>query len=233
MVLARSLTWDSYFKMFFSLSHFLGTIICIWAAIAVLKQKPWMNVISHFTIGWLALEAMIFLFAIGEGTWRFVDFFVVAALTTALMIIVQRITHTPHYSPRFNWWESDPRYRLAIPVEISYNGMNLGVDILDLNERGAFIKIFERIPVEDTVRVSFQIFEESFDLEGKVVWHAELYVTHPRGLGIFFSSVETKEKIALLRANQGIRKLRKSYGRITQKRRWRTAYAPPGRSHRN
>jgi hypothetical protein len=137
-----------------------------------------------------------------------------------ILFFAIRFTHFPYFSPRIRWWESDPRFLFSVKSQLLYNDSEIKGNILDINSRGCFVKMFERIPLNEPISLEFSLFDEPYKLKGKIVNHGELSVTHPRGLGILFDIDHEETYNDLKRAAQNLRRLNRTYNKITFQKRW-------------
>ena len=136
----------------------------------------------------------------------------------ALSVRVTREVRVPYFLPRIRWWESNPRYRLSIPVKVSAKtqdsmGFETALDgeILDLSTRGCFIKIRHEYRMDSPVRLNFSSYGLSFEFEGAVVWRPQSTVTHPKGLGVKFGAMPRAQKRNLRAVEQRLRKIASFY----------------------
>ena len=132
----------------------------------------------------------------------------------ALSIRVTREVRVPYFLPRIRWWESNPRYRLSIPVKVSVKGSEgvaLDGEILDLSTRGCFIKIRHEFKMDAPVLLNFSTYGLSFEFAGAVVWKPLSTVTHPKGLGVKFGAMPRAQKRSLRSVEQRLRKIASFY----------------------
>jgi hypothetical protein len=102
----------------------------------------------------------------------------------------------PWFLPRIRWWESNPRYRLAVPVSLRRNGTDAALEgeILDLSMGGCFVRIRQELTQDEAVSLRFTVFGQAFDFQGTVVWRTQSTVTHPKGVGIKFAPLQRPQR---------------------------------------
>jgi hypothetical protein len=123
--------------------------------------------------------------------------FAVSALTLVFLFMrVSREIRTPYFFPKIRWWESDPRYRLAIQTAIirKVSEEVLTGEILDLSATGCFIKTRTELKTDEPIQIRFELFKLHVACDGIVVWKSESTVTHPKGVGIKFSTQDRQSK---------------------------------------
>lgn len=133
-----------------------------------------------------------------------------------LTVRVAREIRVPYFFPRIRWWESNPRYRLAVPVTLDLSSGREGADpiqaeILDLSLGGCFIKLRNGIAQDERVRLSFSVFGIPMCCEGVVVWRTQSTVTHPKGVGIKFGEMLRDERKSLRTINARLKKIAQFY----------------------
>jgi Tfp pilus assembly protein PilZ len=123
-------------------------------------------------------------------------------------IRVAKEVRVPYFFPRIPWWESDPRYRLSVPVTITFpRGEPIQGEILDLSLGGCFIKVRAEVYQDEIVLVEFTVLGQKLQLTGAVVWRTQSTVTHPKGVGVKFTEMDRRHRRSL----RGItRKLRRA-----------------------
>jgi Tfp pilus assembly protein PilZ len=129
-----------------------------------------------------------------------------------LTLRVAREVRVPYFFPKIRWWESDPRYRLSVPVMIRRQGIDeVQADILDLSLGGCFIKIRSEVGQDESVELSFAVFGIEIQCAGTVVWRTKSTVTHPKGVGIKFSEMDRTQRRALRMINGRLKKIAQFY----------------------
>jgi hypothetical protein len=129
-----------------------------------------------------------------------------------LTLRVAREVRVPYFFPKIRWWESDPRYRLSVPVTLQRQGVDaIRADILDLSLGGCFIKLRNEVPQDESVQLSFAVFGIEIHCTGTVVWRTKSTVTHPKGVGIKFGEMGRPERRSLRMINGRLKKIAHFY----------------------
>ncbi|MBI3534307.1 MAG: PilZ domain-containing protein [Deltaproteobacteria bacterium] len=159
------------------LLHPLYYLLCIWAVFAgygIWEMKRW---------GW-----HVFLFC------NILIVFSVIAISIIVLRLGREIK-VPYFLPKIRWWESNPRYRLSVPVSVSRkDNTNFVGEILDLSMGGCFIKLRSELYQDETLSLEFTVFGQTFRFVGNVVWRTQSTVTHPKGIGIKFAPIVKFDK---------------------------------------
>ena len=135
----------------------------------------------------ITYENAVIAVSYAESHHKTFAFLIVVLLQAALVFRVGREIRVPYLFPRIRWWESNPRYRLAIPVTITRkNGDVCKGEILDLSLAGCFVKLRNDFTSDEALALNFNSYGYEVYCEGNVVWSALSAVTHPKGIGIKF-----------------------------------------------
>jgi hypothetical protein len=103
----------------------------------------------------------------------------------------------PYLFPRIKWWESGLAAMAHFPVEVFHVKSSTGTSngqMLDITLKGCFVKIPAEFEAFEKIKVRISAYGQQLDIPGVVLWHAESTVTHPRGIGIKFSSLDRHKK---------------------------------------
>jgi hypothetical protein len=65
--------------------------------------------------------------------------FTTLAILGALYVLKTEL-RVPYFSPKIAWWESDPRYKISVPAEMTSPDHSYRGDIMDVSASGCFIK---------------------------------------------------------------------------------------------
>lgn len=171
----------------------------------------WFVAVNVFIVYQNALMAFHF----GESHHPVLAFLISLAAVIAMAYWVSREIRVPYFFPRIHWWESDPRYRLSVPVAVTRGpeGGSLAGDILDLSLGGCFIKLRAELAQDEAVRLAFTVFGIPIECEGIIVWRTRSTVTTPKGVGIKFSQLSRAQKRTLRMIHQRMRKISTLYRR--------------------
>jgi Tfp pilus assembly protein PilZ len=138
----------------------------------------------------------------GTSSHRALAFMGSVLVLIAVMIRIAREVRVPYFLPRIRWWESNPRYKLVVPVVLKLeNGeRTIKGDILDLSMGGCFVKTRDTLALHDRVDLSFKALGKDVVCTGTIVWLTQSAVTHPKGVGVKFTpfSKEQKRQFKLL-----------------------------------
>ncbi|MBL7717054.1 MAG: PilZ domain-containing protein [Bdellovibrionales bacterium] len=128
---------------------------------------------------------------------------------------VARELRVPYFLPKIRWWESNPRYRTHIPVELaladSLSDHFYKAEIVDLSTKGAFVKIRDDFKVGDVLELKFTAFGLKAEIAGTVVWCPQSAVTHPKGVGIKFGTMTRVNRKALRAMDRRLKRIRAFY----------------------
>ena len=160
-------------------------------------------------------ENALLIHSYSESHHKSVAFLISAFLQFMLVFRVAKEIRVPYFFPRIRWWESNPRYRLSIPVTLERKlGEKLEAEILDLSPTGCFIKFRFPMVTDESLTLSFTLFEHTLKCQGTVVWLAQSAVTHPRGFGIKFDSLTKQQKRSLRLIHKKLKKISSFYRRF-------------------
>jgi hypothetical protein len=133
---------------------------------------------------------------------------------------ISREVRVPYFFPKIRWWETNPRYKLSVPVKVKHSAGKVGEadptidgEILDLSLGGCFIKVRSELKQDEKVSLSFKVFGLLVECRGAVVWRTQSTVTHPKGVGIKFSLETKMQKRVLRQINSRLRKIAALYRR--------------------
>lgn len=142
----------------------------------------------------------------------------ILAYTVACLILlgvlkrVAQEVRVPYFLPKIRWWESNPRYRLTVPVQITRaDGGSIAGEILDLSLGGCFIKLRSEVLQDENLMVNFTVFGQPIQGPGVVVWRTQSTVTHPKGVGVKFGNLTRPQRKALKAITQRLKKIASLY----------------------
>ena len=128
---------------------------------------------------------------------------------------VAREIRVPYFFPKIRWWESNPRYRVSIPVSIQKeNGELILAEILDLSNSGCFIKLRPSLEISQKIKLNFRAYSQILSLSGTVVWDAMSTVTHPKGVGVIFEYPPRDQRKSLRFVYSRLRRVSSHYRRF-------------------
>lgn len=139
----------------------------------------------------------------------------------ALIFLVGREIRVPYFFPKIRWWESDPRYKLSVPVKVlRADKSQVEAEIMDISLGGCFMKTHHYFLTDEQVTLDFTLFERPLNCKGRVVWKTESTVTHPGGIGVKFETLNKETTYCLKQATEKLRKLARAYSQMTRERNW-------------
>ncbi len=185
-------------RMLLSPLFVIVSVAAIIAGYGLWEMKRWA---WHFFF--LANVFIVYLNAIvvqdySESHHRLLAFLSSLCVVGGVLYRVAREVRVPYFFPKIRWWESNPRYRLAVPaLLLRKDGTPLDGQILDLSMTGCFVKLRHEVSADELVQVKFNVFKQDLDVQGVIVWRSKSTVTHPKGVGIKFGTLERPQKRAL------------------------------------
>jgi Tfp pilus assembly protein PilZ len=136
--------------------------------------------------------------------------FTTMAILGALWVLKIEV-RVPYFSPKIAWWESDPRYKISVPSQMTCSDHFYRGDIMDISASGCFIKTKDPLKVDQLIQIKFSLFDHKFECNGRVVWRTESGVTHPKGVGVRFVGLEKSVHIDLRNTVKKLRSLSRKY----------------------
>lgn len=189
------------------------SVFSILSGYALWEVRRWgwyLFVIDNFLIAYLNAVVVT---DYGESHHRVIAYFCFVAAQIALGYRVSREIRVPYFFPKIRWWESNPRYRLSVPVALARVSGPLEGQILDLSMGGCFVKVRGDLALDEFVNVEFEVFGFKVECRGVVVWRTHSTVTHPRGVGIKFLQPTKPQRRALRQVTLRLRKIAALYRR--------------------
>lgn len=219
-VLGATLLFDipgqSCVSMLLSPSYYVVSALAFAAGYGIWEMRRWSWYL--FVVANLAIlyENALILGEYSASHHKTLAFAIVLVGIVGIVFRVAREIRVPYFFPKIRWWESDPRYRLSVPVSVSRGDAAAGAlaaEIMDLSLGGCFVKLRQEIREDEAVALEFTIFGEPIVCEGVVVWKTQSTVTHPRGVGIKFTSLGRKERRSLKMITRRLKKISAFYRR--------------------
>lgn len=170
----------------------------ICSGYGMIEMKRWTWWIYLLTLLGMVISSFWLLFHYGETHHKFVALTVEVLIFIALSFSLKRELLTPYTIPKVRWWENDSDQFFYCQAKIKGESQEEFIgDLLDISMKGCFIKVKDRIPLDDEVEISLNAFGQGLLCKGVVVWYANSTVTHPRGLGIRFDGFDKRSKRVL------------------------------------
>lgn len=177
-------------SIFFSFYNVVHSTIAITTAFALYRMKPyaWHFYVFHSFL--MVVEQFYVGLRYGQNTFVAVPLAFSTCLILAVLYILKLELRVPYFSPKIAWWESDPRYKISVPAQMTCSDHFYRGDIMDISASGCFIKTKDPIKVDQVIQIKFSLFDHKFECDGRVVWRTESGVTHPKGVGVRFTGLE-------------------------------------------
>lgn len=181
----------------FSVYYLIHTLIAIFTGWALYHMRPyaWHIFVFHCLI--LSGEQFYLALSQAENFYPQIPLAVSLGLILLTFFIVKWELRVPYFNPRIAWWESDPRYKISVPAQMTSQDHFYQGEIMDISANGCFIKSKAPIHVDQIIHVKFALFDSTFSCDGKIVWQTEGAVTHPRGVGVRFLNLDNKNQLLL------------------------------------
>ena len=194
-------------------SYYIVSIVAVLAGYGLWEMYRWswhLFIASGFFIGY---ETAVVMNQFSETHHKVLAFIVSIVGIIGVAMRVSREVRVPYFFPKIRWWESNPRYRLAVPVEIYRNvtGEKINGEILDVSLSGCFVKVRGDLKTDEPVRVRFQVFRLPVEAEGVIVWRSQSTVTHPKGVGVKFMSYQRPNKRSLRMITKRLKQIANFY----------------------
>ncbi len=181
---------ERMFLLFFSLYNLVHSAIAVSTGLALYRMRPyaWHFYVFHsFLMLW---EQFYVGLRYGHSNIVAVPLTFTSLAILAALYVLKRELRVPYFSPKIAWWESDPRYKISVPSEMTCSDHFYRGDIMDISASGCFIKTKDPMKVDQIIHIKFSLFDHKFDCEGRIVWRTESGVTHPKGVGVRFVGLE-------------------------------------------
>jgi Tfp pilus assembly protein PilZ len=203
------------FKILLSPSYYLLSALAVAAGYGFKEMKRWAwyaFVSANILIGY---ENALVVNEFGETHYKGIAFSLSVVFLVLVIYRVSREIRVPYFFPRIRWWESDPRYRLSVPVSLkrAERAEPAGADIMDLSVGGCFIKLRSELSQDEKVMLDFTVFQIPLSCEGTVVWRTQSTVTHPKGVGVKFLPMDKNQRRALKMITQRLKRISTFYRR--------------------
>ncbi len=184
-------------SIFFSFYYIAHSALAVFTGFALYHMRPyaWHFYVFHSIV----MIGAQFVIAYRYGENNVVEIPLVLVNFTALVILflLKLELRVPYFSPKIAWWESDPRYKISVPVAMTCSDHFYSGDIMDISASGCFIKTKDPLKVDQTIQIKFSLFDHKFECGGKVVWRTESGVTHPKGVGVRFANIDKQTQMDL------------------------------------
>jgi Tfp pilus assembly protein PilZ len=190
------MTFASCVQLLLSPMFYLVSLVAVFSGWGLWEMHRWAwYMLSVANIAILYQTAVV-MNQYSESHHRVSAFFLSVLTILLFFLRISKEVRVPYFFPKIRWWESDPRYRLAVQSEITrkVSEEKLNAEILDLSATGCFIKTRTDLKTDEPISVRFELFKLAVQCDGIVVWKSESTVTHPKGVGVKFSAPERQAK---------------------------------------
>lgn len=197
LVVFFNVSWEQVFRLLISPTFYFLTGWMVVAGFGLWEMRRWGWYVFLAANAWLLYWSAGVLVEYSRNEHKAGSFILVCIAVGGLLYRVAREIRVPYFYPRIRWWETNPRFRLSVPVQVKIGDRALKGEILDISRGGCFIRLREEIRVEEKIELTFQIFQTTFKCPGNVVWRSKSTVTHPKGCGVKFLSMPRDQRKAL------------------------------------
>jgi Tfp pilus assembly protein PilZ len=192
--------------------YYVVSLTAVAAGYGLWEMRRWswyLFVVSQILIFY---ETALFVSNYAESHHKGVAFLFSFLIQLGLVYRVGKEIRVPYLFPRIRWWESNPRYRFSVPVQVvRKNGDVFTGELLDLAVAGCFIKLRYDLTLDEEVLLKFNVYGFDLQCQACAVWLAQSAVTHPKGIGCKFGSHSKSQKRALRAINRRLRKVSHHY----------------------
>jgi hypothetical protein len=200
--------------MLLSPVHYLVSALAAIAGYGLWEMRRWS---WYFFVGAnlaILYETALVLGEYSESHHKTLAFLFVLLGVGFVLLRIAREIRVPYFFPKIRWWESDPRYRLSVPVGVAGPGREaLQAEIMDISLGGCFVKLRQEMKEHDLVKLQFTIFGEELACEGTIVWKTHSTVTHPKGVGIKFNRLTRPQRRSMKTITRRLKKISAFYRR--------------------
>ncbi len=197
--------------MFFTWPYIVHSLFALGTGLALLHMKPfaWHLYVTHSVF--VLFEQVHVAYRYAERPNVEIPVALATLTTLGLLWFLRRELRVPYFSPRIAWWESDPRYKISVPTQMTSADHLYQGEIMDVSASGCFIKVKASFKIDQTLNVKFSLFDRQFACQGKVVWRTDGGVTHPKGIGVKFMALEKPVESDLRATVKKLRNLSMKY----------------------
>lgn len=196
-ILLFSLQARGLFSVLLSPVFYLTSIFWVVTGVGLRRMNKWTwgtFLIAQALTMYLNIVNLI---SYSDSEAKGFSFLVILLVQSYIQVVISRHLRVPYLFPKIKWWESGLAAIQNIPAEVfhvsSITGTSTG-QILDIGPTGSFIKTPYEFEAFEKIKVRIQAYQQEVDLPGVVVWRAESTVTHPRGIGVEFGTLDRIKK---------------------------------------
>ena len=200
-------------RILLSPTYFIIALLGIAVGYGLWEMRRWAWYLMFVTNIMVSYQNAVLVHDYGETHHKVLAYIASLLILAAVMHRVSKEVRVPYFLPKIRWWESNPRYRLSVPVRVLQGAHAVDAEILDLSIGGCFIKLRSDLHQDEAVSLDFTVFGMLIRCTGVVVWRTQSTVTHPRGVGVKFTLTDRAQKRTLRQVNQRLAKIASLYRR--------------------
>ena len=194
-------------RIFFSFSYWLLSLTGIAVGYGLREMTRWGWHFFLLNSLFVAYTNALIAIRYSESNNPFLAFLMSTVLLIGLVVRLGREIRVPYFLPKIRWWETNPRYKLVVPVKVERMGSGFEGEILDLSLGGCFIKSRMELNQNERILSRFELFGEAIEIGGTVVWRSQSSVTHPKGVGVKFDELDKAQKKVMKAATLHLKKI--------------------------
>lgn len=163
------------------------------AGIAIYLTKKWSYPVFLLVMGWTIYSNIEIWLSDYQGIMS--PWLLVAILTMNIAFVTYYLlpsVRRPYFDQRIRWWESQPRFLIEIPCQITINDKTANGNIRDLSVAGAFIESEAKCEENDVIHIEWSIYNLRLRVDGQVVHTGR---QGKQGYGIRFNATRKTKKI--------------------------------------
>jgi len=201
-------------EILFSFVYLAHSVLAVFIGWSLLRMRPyaWHIFVLHCAL--LVAEQFYVTLKYAENYYIEIPLIFSLSLIMLVFFIVKMELRVPYFNPKIAWWESDPRYKISVPTNMSSQDHLYHGEIMDISTHGCFIKSKAPLKADQIIHVKFSLFDLQFSCDGKIVWQTEGAVTHPKGVGVRFLNLERKNQNILRDTVKKLKNLSMKYKNI-------------------
>ncbi len=194
-------------KIFFSFSYWLLAISGVAVGYGFREMTRWAWNIFLLNSLFVAYANALIAMRYSDSNNPFLAFLVSITLLIGLLFRLGNEIRVPYFLPKIRWWETNPRYKLSVPVRVERAESGFEGEILDISMGGCFIKTRMDMNQNERILSRFDLFGEAIEIGGTIVWRSQSSVTHPKGVGVKFDELDKLQRKVMKAATQHLKKI--------------------------
>jgi hypothetical protein len=176
---------------------YIASIFWIFTGFGLQTMKQWSWYTFNAAQVFITYLNALNLVSYSESHFKGYAFILTLLIQFFVFRVVQGEIRVPYLFPRLSWWESGIAGMHHLPAEIFHSKSPTGASLtqlLDITNRGCFLKSPIDYEPFERVRILLKGYGQEVNLPGEIVWNAKSTVTHPKGIGIRFYSLDRKRR---------------------------------------